>query len=327
MNSSDHPNKPAPPFVFRGFHSPSYTIVPDELFDELLVILSGAELKVLLFIIRRTFGWKKDSDDISLSQMLHGITRKDGTALDRGVGLSKPTLLQALRSLQAKNLIVAERQRSTTKGDEPTRYRLKFADTSQGENNKDPVVKKVYQGGGKETLPGPWSKKLTTQETKLQQTVIQDINHRNIRKAMPVNENSEQERPLRGTRGDSGSQEFETIATVLHRTKPLHKRQPEDEARKVILAYITDLAREFNDQASLTASTSRAANLYRQSGLTLSMFVSRLYEARASTNETRSLSMTMSSNSHKPLPVKRSMAYFFACLEDKLGLRKPVTFS
>jgi hypothetical protein len=30
-------------------------MVPDQLFDELLVELSGAELKVLLYIIRRTF--------------------------------------------------------------------------------------------------------------------------------------------------------------------------------------------------------------------------------------------------------------------------------
>ncbi len=58
---------------FPGFQSPNYTMVPDELFDELMVELSGAELKVLLYIIRRTFGFKKDSDNISLSQLLNGI--------------------------------------------------------------------------------------------------------------------------------------------------------------------------------------------------------------------------------------------------------------
>jgi hypothetical protein len=43
---------------FKGFLSPRYTQVPDELFDELMAYLSGAELKVLLYIIRRTFGFK-----------------------------------------------------------------------------------------------------------------------------------------------------------------------------------------------------------------------------------------------------------------------------
>ncbi len=34
---------------FKGFISPRYTQVPDELFDELMAHLSGAELKVLLY--------------------------------------------------------------------------------------------------------------------------------------------------------------------------------------------------------------------------------------------------------------------------------------
>ena len=42
--TTDHPTRPA----FRGFQSPNYTMVPDEVFDDLMVDLSGAELKVLL---------------------------------------------------------------------------------------------------------------------------------------------------------------------------------------------------------------------------------------------------------------------------------------
>jgi hypothetical protein len=45
--------------AFQGYSTPSYTMVPDELFDEHLPFLSGAELKVLLYIIRRTFGFKR----------------------------------------------------------------------------------------------------------------------------------------------------------------------------------------------------------------------------------------------------------------------------
>ena len=67
------------PFRFAGFSAPRYTQVPDQLFDELLSVLTGAELKVLLYICRRTFGFKKDSDNISINQMLNGIRRKDGT--------------------------------------------------------------------------------------------------------------------------------------------------------------------------------------------------------------------------------------------------------
>ncbi len=40
--------------------------------------------------MRRTFGFKKDSDHIALSQLLNGIATRDGRILDRGVGLSNP---------------------------------------------------------------------------------------------------------------------------------------------------------------------------------------------------------------------------------------------
>jgi len=42
-------------------------MVPDAVVDEFMVDLTGADLKALLYIIRRTFGFKKDRDDISLS--------------------------------------------------------------------------------------------------------------------------------------------------------------------------------------------------------------------------------------------------------------------
>lgn len=89
---------------FKGYTKPNYTPVPDELFDEQLPDLSGAELKVLLYIIRRTFGFKKESDNISLNQLLHGITTKENLVLDRGTGLSKKTLLAAIPAARCKVL-------------------------------------------------------------------------------------------------------------------------------------------------------------------------------------------------------------------------------
>ena len=106
----------APASRFSGFTSPHYTQVPDELFDTLMVELSGAELKVLLYIIRRTFGFKRDSDTISLSQMLGGLKSRDGRQLDRGVGISKRSLLAALRSLHERGIIVTERRTSAERG-------------------------------------------------------------------------------------------------------------------------------------------------------------------------------------------------------------------
>jgi hypothetical protein len=117
-------NGSMPPFI--GFSSPNGTIVPDEVFDILMPQLSEAELRVLLYIIRRTFGFKKDSDNISLRQMVEGITTKDGRRLDSGAGVSKSTAVRAAKGLLAKGVIVKQNNRSTERGDEATSYGLRF---------------------------------------------------------------------------------------------------------------------------------------------------------------------------------------------------------
>lgn len=111
-------------FTFPGFRSPTYTQVPDELFDTLLPKLSGAELKVLLYIMRRTFGFKKDSDSISFNQICDGIRASNGHALDFGTGLSKSTAQLALKGLVKKRIVLATKRVSRERGNEPTTYGL-----------------------------------------------------------------------------------------------------------------------------------------------------------------------------------------------------------
>jgi hypothetical protein len=112
---------------FNGFARPNYTPVPDELFDVLLVELGHAELKALLYIIRRTFGFKKDADAISFSQFLTGITTKDGTVLDRGCGIKKASNLSAaLKSLEEKGIITSLKTDAAAGDKATTIYALHF---------------------------------------------------------------------------------------------------------------------------------------------------------------------------------------------------------
>src|SRR6266498_5852350 len=92
-------------FQFDGFSTPNGTFVPDEVFDVLAPDLSEAELRVLLYIIRRTFGFKKNTDDISLKQMTDGITTREGRVLDRGTGLSKAGNVRGIRGLTGKGAV------------------------------------------------------------------------------------------------------------------------------------------------------------------------------------------------------------------------------
>ena len=119
------------PYEFQGFLSPNTTPVPDVLFDELLQRLDNAELRVLLYIIRRTYGFKKNSDDISIGQMVDGIKRKNGTVLDGGTGMAKSSVTRALRGLIAKKIIIARRNQSRERGNEPTTYALRLKTEEQ----------------------------------------------------------------------------------------------------------------------------------------------------------------------------------------------------
>src|ERR687894_192365 len=109
---------------FQGYTNPKYTQIPDLLFDEQLPDLSGAELKVLLYIMRRTFGFKKDHDNISLNQICRGITTRAGRVLDRGTGLSKSTAQLAIKGLLEKNIVLTTKRVSKEKGNEATTYEL-----------------------------------------------------------------------------------------------------------------------------------------------------------------------------------------------------------
>jgi hypothetical protein len=175
--------------TFAGFGSPNYTQVPDELFDQLMPDLSGAELKVLLYIIRRTFGFKKNSDPISFNQFLDGIKGKDGKILDRGCGIkSRDKLNNALKSLLSKGIITAEKRADIKGGKQTTVYSLRFrTEVSSQEASTETVL-----GGSPQKGLGVVPKR------DLQETVKQETeNLSNIRKESSQ-ENDKTDEPEQG---------------------------------------------------------------------------------------------------------------------------------
>ena len=72
---------------FSGFSSPNVTGIPDQLFDFWLPKLNGAELKVALYICRRTLGFKKRVDAIGMDQLsaVRGKLRQRTVSLYRSM--------------------------------------------------------------------------------------------------------------------------------------------------------------------------------------------------------------------------------------------------
>jgi hypothetical protein len=137
-------------FFFEGVESPNGTIFPDVLIDRVMPHLSGAEFKVLAYVVRRTFGFKKESDSISLDQICNGIVRRDGSVLDEGTGLARKTAVAAIQGLEGKGVILCQRRSSPEKGNLPTTFALRFRGqgTNTPDTNGNQGSGEMYPGGG-----------------------------------------------------------------------------------------------------------------------------------------------------------------------------------
>ncbi len=116
------------PSAAGGFDSPNSTQTPDAVFDYWLTRLTGGELRVLLFLIRRTYGWKREQDDVSISQFVHGITDRHGNKIAEGTGISRSTAIGAVKKLLVKELIHKAENRDRVGADEAPTYRLSIRD-------------------------------------------------------------------------------------------------------------------------------------------------------------------------------------------------------
>ena len=164
-------------FHFEGFAGPHYTQIPDVVFDRVMAHLSGAEFKVLLYICRRTFGWKKTYDDISLAQICEGIVRQNGEHVDEGTGLATSTAVMAVKGLEEKGLISRRRNSSERRGFEATTYALRFRQTPSPEIEEGTSdIRRTPSSISGEALHRKSKRQQTRQQTD-QQTTRQQQQH------------------------------------------------------------------------------------------------------------------------------------------------------
>lgn len=78
---------------FAGFSKPQavgFTRVPNDFIEnELANITSLAELKIILYLMRHTWGFQEYDQfkKLSLDEFAHGRKRKNGSRMDKGTGL------------------------------------------------------------------------------------------------------------------------------------------------------------------------------------------------------------------------------------------------
>lgn len=114
---------------------PNSSAIPNVLFDYWMVILSPAEFKVLMCIARKTYGWHKNTDLISLKQ------------IEKMTGLHRSGIIKNVESLVERGLLNKVKSKTSDGDDAPNRYEINVYCVEGGSlQNRLGVVDSVDQG-------------------------------------------------------------------------------------------------------------------------------------------------------------------------------------
>jgi len=140
-----------------------FTKLQNQFIDEYLTILSGNSIKCYLFILRKTIGWNKEKDSISISQFMKntGIKRAE-------------TITKSINELIGNKLIDVERVKGKV-----TKYTLINRNGKTVVPLKNSTTKKPCHPPLKNRATSTTKKPCTTKDT------IKDTNIKDIQKSKP----------------------------------------------------------------------------------------------------------------------------------------------
>jgi len=293
---TDTPSPPAA-WTFAGVETLNGTQIPDAYFDEVMAPLGPAAFTVLMYVARRTFGFKRHSDQISLDQICHGIVTtavrdadgaivKPARRLDHGTGLAKSTVVRALDRLIAAGLLRKRHNTDPRRGQLANTYGIVFKDpaaTTPTTPMSPPLPDKgTVPRQEADTSPVPHEDtpcraiaQAPVRERDTQQTVV------------TTNSRRQTDTSKRGARATSGTQpldpndsmvltkETSIIAPLLTETQAGPDASPLRER-------VARLSGEFGDDAP-RASWTRVLHMQRAAGLDGDALLTLLDEAAAIT--------------------------------------------
>ncbi len=104
-------NTLSPP-LFEGFSKPeaNFFRLPNEWSDITAKITSLAEMKLVEYVLKHTWGYSEFDmvKKITTDEFMNGRKKKDGTRIDIGTGLSKPSVIAGLKSAVEHGLLTEE---------------------------------------------------------------------------------------------------------------------------------------------------------------------------------------------------------------------------
>jgi len=248
------------------FARPTTTATPDEIFEEWVHVLRHAELLALLYVVRRTLGFKKVEDGISYSQFLNGITTREGKVLDRGCGIkSRGTLAAALRRLEELSLIRSHKTQDARGDRATTRYSLWFTgDEDHDRPSRHTSAPDCPAEGGPAPIEPRWYADRTTPSAQIEPPLVRASNQQQTDETTNTRQQTDLSR--RKARAIRVRPPLDSTDSTSMIKDDIMRDESTDPAVLAVSTRVAHLSTEFGDDAP-QASQTRVINMQRAAGL------------------------------------------------------------
>ena len=127
--------------------------IPNSVIDELLAKLTCAELKCYLFVVRKTKGWNKESDSISVSQFMEVTGLSNRSVITACESLVEMGLLERSGGERKLNTYSVKAFDFSESGEKSSSVKSGENFSESGEKSSSDLVKKVHtQNNNKNTI-------------------------------------------------------------------------------------------------------------------------------------------------------------------------------
>jgi len=120
----------------------NWSKLPHALIGALPIIETASELKVILYVLRHTWGYQEFDimKRITIDEFQNGRKRKDGSRIDNGTGLSRHAARDGVRRAVAHGFLVQEDETYRDRGRRSHVYRLNMLNTDIRGANSAPLT-------------------------------------------------------------------------------------------------------------------------------------------------------------------------------------------
>ena len=344
--------------AFSGFDRPesNYFRMPNTWTDITAEIDNIAELKVVEYILRHTWGYQEYGlkKHITIDEFVNGRRLKDGSRMDKGTGLSERAVYDGLRKA-VENSLIEEEIDDSDRGRIKKSYSLRMREIAHGGEELQSLQ------SGVQTLHPPLQdlhpdpQTLQVRGASNAPRTEKDTQERHSLERYSSNlEGPHDQVEGAGNRPDATRQPAQPTA-VLNGTAALtgfgrttdrgstagpaslkdliaRRRQSSggprrgrpagsSEDRERLRPFLDDFARELGDEAPLSSTITRTLNIFTAAHVPAEQWSDLLYQARGLTQEhTAQIRKTANADSTQ-IRRKNKMPYFLATLEQLVGLR------